>query len=146
MSNHDINDVYQKAHKLAVHMHTGQMYGDVEYIVHLEEVVASVKRKWGEHNRDLLAVAILHDIIEDTNMTEQKLSNHVGKDIAKYVQALSKIEGEPYDAYIARCREHHYTKEVKIHDTLCNLTRSIMADSRKRVQKYSKQLALLVAD
>lgn len=146
MNNHDSQDVYQIAHRLASHMHMGQLYGPHPYIYHLEAVVASVKLKWGEHNRALLAVAILHDIIEDTSMTEQRLAEHVGKDVAKYVAALSKIEGEAYEDYIARVRKHHYSKEVKIHDTLCNLTESIIADSTHRVKKYSKQLALLVAD
>lgn len=40
--------------------------------------------------------------------------------------------------------EFHYSKEVKIHDTLCNLTEAIMADYAYRVKKYSNQLQLLV--
>ena len=62
----------------------------------------------------------------------------------KCVVALTKIEGEQYDAYIHRVKEFHYSKEVKIHDTLYNLTESIMSDSAYRVKKYSNQLQLLV--
>lgn len=129
---------------LAQHHHRDQKYGDKPYIYHLNAVVDSIKRKWGEGNTDLLAVAILHDILEDTDCTEQDLITVVGKDVTKCVVALTKVDGEAYDAYIYRVKEYHYSKEVKIHDTLCNLTESIMADSAYRVKKYSNQLQLLV--
>ncbi len=137
-------DVFDIAHGLACEYHAGQKYGDDPYIVHIDEVVESIIKKWGIGNRSLMAVAALHDILEDTHLTEAELRKAVGKDITKYVVALSKVDGESYDDYIVRVKEFHYSKEVKIHDTLCNLTRSIMADSAYRVKKYSKQLDLLV--
>jgi len=137
-------DVFDIAYALAEKWHAGQMYGDHPYMYHLNAVVDSIKRKWGDGNRALLAVAVLHDILEDTDLTEEELISAVGKDITKCVVALTKKEGEAYDAYIYRVKEYHYSKEVKIHDTLCNLTESIMADSAYRVKKYSNQLQLLV--
>lgn len=139
-----MKDVFERAKELAYKMHEGQKYGDYPYSYHLNSVVSSLQKKWGEHNKDILSVGILHDILEDTELTEQELINVVGKDIAKCVVALTKVDGEPYDAYIHRVKEFHYSKEVKIHDTLCNLTESIMADSAYRVKKYSNQLQLLV--
>lgn len=135
--------LYERAHELAAHHHKDQMYGDWPYIYHLESVVESIKRKWGSGNEALLAVAILHDILEDTKCTKEELIKAVGKDVTKYVEAVNKRPDEDYMAYIHRVCEFHYSKEVKIHDTLCNLTESIMADSAYRVQKYSKQLVLL---
>lgn len=140
-----IKNVFEIAKELAALKHAGQMYGAMPYMYHLNAVVTSVANKWGWENRSILAVAILHDILEDTDLTYEELVSAVGKDIAVYVKGLTKIEGEEYHAYIERCREHHYTKEVKIHDTLCNLTESIKADSRSRVKKYANQLQLLVA-
>lgn len=138
------HDVYDVAYNLAYRYHDGQQYGDHPYTYHLLAVVESVRRKWGDGNRALLAVAILHDILEDTKLTEAELIEAVGKDITKCVVALSKVDGEKYDDYIYRVKEYHYSKEVKIHDTLCNLTESIIADSAYRVKKYSNQLQLLV--
>lgn len=137
-------DVFEVAYALAEKYHAGQMYGDHPYMYHLNAVVDSIKKKWGDGNRALLAVAVLHDILEDTELTEEELKKAVGKDVTKFVVALSKVEGEAYEAYIYRVKEFHYSKEVKIHDTLCNLTESIMADSAYRVKKYSNQLQLLV--
>lgn len=139
-----VRDVYEVAYALADKYHAGQMYGDFPYIYHLTAVVDSIKRKWGDGNRDLLAIAILHDILEDTSLSEEELKKAVGKDICKCVVALTKVDGEKYEEYIYRVKEFHYSKEVKIHDTLCNLTESIMADSAYRVKKYSNQLQLLV--
>lgn len=140
-----MTDVFEVARVLAYRKHQGQMYGDKPYYYHLMGVVESVARKWGWDNKNILAVAILHDILEDTDVTFEDLVSLVGKDIATYVKGLTKVDGEDYHAYIERCKEHHYTKEVKIHDTLFNLTESIMADNKKRVKKYANQLQLLVA-
>jgi (p)ppGpp synthase/HD superfamily hydrolase len=87
---------------------------------------------------------MLHDILEDTDCTEDILIQEVGKDVTKFVVALTKREGEAYEDYIHRVREFHYSKEVKIHDTLCNLTESIKSDSAYRVKKYANQLKVLV--
>lgn len=138
-------NAFEVARMLAYRKHSGQKYGNQPYFYHLMSVVESVAKKWGWENKDILSVAVLHDILEDTDLTFEELVEEVGKDIATYVKALSKVEGEEYMDYIERCREHHYTKEVKIHDTLCNLTESIMADNKKRVKKYANQLQLLVA-
>lgn len=139
-----IPDVVDIAWELVDEFHAGQMYGDKPYRYHLEAVLNSITKKWGTGNRALMAIAILHDILEDTSISERTLINKVGKDITKCIVALSKVEGEPYEEYIYRVREYHYSKEVKIHDTLCNLTESIMSDSAHRVRKYSNQLQLLV--
>lgn len=137
--------VFEKACQLAKKYHKDQKYGEQDYYdYHLMNVTRSIVHKWGEGNQDLLAIAILHDILEDTDLTEQELRKVVGKDVTKCVVALTKMEGEQYDAYIHRVKEFHYSKEVKIHDTLCNLTESIMSDSAYRVKKYSNQLQLLV--
>jgi (p)ppGpp synthase/HD superfamily hydrolase len=138
-------DVFNIAYNLAYERHIGQMYGDKPYMYHIDSVIASVIRKWGSGNRAILAIAALHDVLEDTDLTEAQLVKRLGKDITKCVVALSKIvPDETYEQYIYRVREFHYSKEVKIHDTLCNLIESIMADSAYRVKKYTKQLQLLV--
>lgn len=139
-----MKDVFEKAYELALKYHEKQLYGDKPYIYHIDSVVDSIVRKWGNGNKDLLAIAALHDIIEDTEVTESDLIAFVGKDVTKCVVALTKLPNEAYDTYIHRVKEFHYSKEVKIHDTLCNLTESIMSDSAYRVKKYSNQLQLLV--
>ena len=140
----EVRDVYAVASELAIKYHAGQRYGDKPYTYHLNAVVESIVDKWGSGNRDLMAVAVLHDILEDTECDEVTLKKAVGKDITKYVIALSKVDGEPYADYIHRVREFHYSKEVKIHDTLVNLAESIKSDSAYRVKKYANQLMLLV--
>lgn len=138
-------NVFEVARVLAYRKHAGQMYGDKPYSYHLSAVVESVARKWGWHNKDILAIAVLHDVREDTNLTYDELVAAVGKDIARCVENVTKREDEDYHAYIERVKSDHYSKEVKIHDTLCNLTESIMADSKNRVKKYANQLQLLVS-
>ncbi len=140
-----MKNVFDVAYELAQKYHKHQKYGDMPYITHIDEVIASLSQKWGTGNKDLLAIAALHDIIEDTELSSEDLQELVGKDVTKCVVALSKVEGEKYEDYIHRVKEYHYSKEVKVHDTLCNLIHSIRADSAYRVKKYSNQLQLLVS-
>lgn len=136
---------FTRARALAEHHHYGQMYGEKPYMYHIDSVIASVKAKWGVYNTTILAVAALHDIIEDTDVTEGYLLQHFSKDIVRPVVALTKLDGEDYAMYIERVKGSHYSKEVKVHDTLCNLTESVMADSKSRVRKYTTQLQMLVS-
>lgn len=128
------------ARALAQKFHAGQMYGREPYMYHLEMVTASCGR---ENDDRLQVIAMLHDIIEDTDVTYDMLLMMFGKDIANAVKALTKDSGDPYAMYIDRVKENELARIVKMHDTLCNLEESMVRRDTKRIMKYSKQLQLL---
>lgn len=129
------------ARALAQKFHAGQMYGKHPYQYHLEMVTASVSR---ENDDRLEVIAMLHDIIEDTIVTQDMILMMFGKDISTSVYALTKMNGEPYEHYIERVKKNELARVVKMHDTLCNLEESMVRRDTKRVLKYSKQIQLLV--
>ncbi|WYV99491.1 metal-dependent phosphohydrolase [Pseudomonas phage vB_PpuM-NoPa] len=141
---------YALAIELATKWHAGQEYGDSgkEYMYHLLNVARIVKeRNWMISDSaldDLLAVAILHDTLEDTKCTDVDLLNagiyvhNVGS-----VQALTKHDGEKKRKYLRRVSEDVVALEVKICDTLTNLEHSVKGIAFKRIDKYAKQLQYL---
>ena len=102
--------------KFANERHGGQPYGGAPYIVHL----MLVARHFTDPHRQ--TIAILHDIVEDTETTLDEIEEHFGREVAQTVDALTRRSGEFYlSDYIERVKENPTAKEVKIADLKENL-------------------------
>lgn len=126
----------------AAFWHKGQKYGEHDYFSsHLVAVAAMVERMGGDDRA--IAVAYLHDILEDTDCPEKEIFDAFGPTVLMAVQYLTKEEGFDYEEYIQEIREIPLARIVKIADTLCNLTQSTIEGNKKRIKKYTRQLQLL---
>lgn len=135
----------RKAERFALLAHAGQMYGNHQYGYHLGQVVENVKRRISFDNplySTYIAVAWLHDTIEDTAVTFEDLNKEFGMAIAYSVQQLTK-SGD-YHEYLQRCIDCAIAREVKIADTMANLTESFNTGNAKGLAKYPKQLHMLI--
>jgi (p)ppGpp synthase/HD superfamily hydrolase len=92
--------------------HGKQKYGDMPYIVHL----LLVERHFKDEKRK--TVALLHDIVEDTDITIGQIRREFGEIIADAVWAISHIdEKEDYlNEYIPRCAKNYIALCVKLAD------------------------------
>jgi len=142
--------LYETACRMAVKWHSEQTYGDSgkPYIYHLV-CVARIVMARNSHLPDeqldkLMTLAMLHDILEDTecdlfHFQESGIPIEIG--IAAV--AITKQEGEKKRTYLKRCANDSLALEVKICDTLTNLEHSVKARSFKRIDKYADQLRYL---
>jgi (p)ppGpp synthase/HD superfamily hydrolase len=132
---------YELALTIATKFHSGQKYGNEPYTVHLLAVTDSVSC----HVDDRLPIiAILHDIIEDTNCSLDVLYGLFEDNVVNAVRAITKVSGGgSYEDYISKVKGNALAKIVKMHDTQCNLNESLKRLDMKRVLKYSKQMNLL---
>jgi len=130
-----------EASQTAYFWHKNQRYGDHPYLTHLAEVAAMVDRM----NAGVVAinVAYLHDILEDTAIPLSELQDKFSDEVVKAVQALTKVDGELYSDYIKKVRRNPIARRVKIADTLCNLTHSVVESNKRRIHRYTTQLQLL---
>jgi len=64
-------------------------YDQLPYINHLLKVTEALIRIGGERDRDLLVAALLHDVIEDTELDEAALAERYGAAVARTVNELS---------------------------------------------------------
>ena len=136
-----------KAWEFAIKTHGDQKYGDKPYSYHLEQVVENIMiRKFGDPMLSTcVAVAWLHDVMEDCGVTYKELVDNFGVCIADAVLRLTKHKGVAYNDYMIACCESALAREVKICDTLANLNESFNTFNEKGMKKYPTQLAILVA-
>jgi len=86
----------QRAFSLAAEQHKGGVRkgGAIPYLSHLLAVSALVIEHGGDEVQ--AAAALLHDVLEDTDITELKLEESMGKEVTAIVNACSsKKFGEP---------------------------------------------------
>lgn len=135
-----------RAWQFAVHKHEGQMYGQHEYMYHLNQVADAVMdRTVGMENQaTYIAVAWLHDVIEDTDGTYDEIEHLFGTEIAEAVWVLTKLKGISYETYLYFIMKNEIAREVKICDTWCNLSESFKTGNAKGLAKYPRQLDILL--
>lgn len=126
----------QDAWHLAAILHNGQSYGGhregerIEYINHIGSVVFEIMNAI-KHENDLeeelgVLCAILHDTLEDTEVTSETLENLFGKRVVDGVLALTKNTRLDKTLQMSDSLERikQQPKEVwavKMADRICNL-------------------------
>ncbi len=87
---------YIRAYHFAAKAHRGQLYpgSGLPYLTHLSfvsmEIIAALAVKDVEHPNLAVQCALLHDVIEDTKISYQKIRDVFGKEVADGVKALTK--------------------------------------------------------
>ncbi|MDE6775829.1 MAG: HD domain-containing protein [Ruminococcus sp.] len=71
-----------------------------------------------------VCVALLHDVVEDTDITIHELENKFPPEITEAVKLLTYNGKEDYFDYIRRLKTNPYAKLVKIADLTHNLDQS----------------------
>lgn len=92
-------------------------------------------------------IAMLHDVMEDTFLTEEDLRPVFGDEIVDILKLLTREKDEDYFAYIARVNTSERAKRVKLADLKHNsdMTR-IPNPTQKdydRLEKYKKAARIL---
>ena len=134
--------ILEKAILIATNAHAGQFdKGGMPYILHPLAVMEMMRKDgYGEH---ALAVAILHDVLEDTKVTEQDLYDaDIPYSVIKAVVALTKVKGQDYENYLYQIKENNMAVQVKMYDLRHNsdLTRlkGVTQKDLDRLVKYAK--------
>ena len=135
-----------KAKRFALVKHAGQMYGDEPYSYHLTAVAANVASVTSDDplQHIYIAVAWLHDVMEDCGVTYKELVDEFGVCVAECVQRLTKTDDKTYEEYLMGCIGSAFARQVKIADTMANLTESFQRGNKKGMQKYPRQLDILI--
>ena len=113
-------DNYTQAYRFAAQAHLGQKVPgtDLPYIMHLSfvsmEVIAALGVELGRDGNLAVQCALLHDVIEDTDVTFDQVEAAFGQAVAHGVLALSK------DATIEKSRQ--------------------MQDSLRRIQQQPREV------
>ena len=112
-----LNEQLEIAIELAIKHHRGQIdKGGNPYILHSLEVMNNVDRMESK------IVAVLHDIIEDTECTVDILREWgINEDAIESINALTHKEGMSYIEYITEISYDFIATEVKLAHLKCNM-------------------------
>jgi len=144
-------DLVLRARQLAAAAHTGQYDKAGEpYIAHPARVAADVELTAPAPMRDnAVAVAWLHDVVEDTDITLAEIRTRFGSIVADAVGAITHRRHEPRAVYYRRVAANPLALLVKVADIVDNADPDRLAaldePTRQRLQvKYETALGALL--
>lgn len=125
-----------KAIAIAAKAHDGQVdKGGNPYILHPFRVMMNCESEAAK------ICAVLHDVIEDTNITLEDLkSRGFDDEIIAALDSLTKRKGESYDDFISRVLPNELACRVKLADLTDNMDLTRIQnpgqEDEARIQKY----------
>lgn len=132
------NELLERAIAIAVEAHRGQKdrYG-APYILHPLRVMARVERPAEK------IVAILHDVVEDTDWTFEDLRKEgFPEEILGALDCLTKREGEDYQKLVGRAAGNPLARRVKVSDLEDNMDlRRLPEITEKDLERLRKYVA-----
>ena len=138
-----MRDLLTKALEIAIEAHEGQFRkdGKTPYIEHPMAVAAAFEKD-REHADVLQAIAVLHDVIEDSDFTSQDLLDRgIPTEVVDNVVVLTHKPEDSYLNYIIKFQGHPLAAVVKIEDIKHNM-KSLGPDSKTKKDKY--ELAIYI--
>ncbi len=140
---------FEHAVALAAQYHAGQLYGKGEgaepYVLHCVRVAQRCSDLSVYTRYELMTVAVLHDSLEDTSLSEELLRKWFSKSVVDAIVVLTRNRDELYSTYLERVKHNATARQVKIADLMENLSKTT-GDShtmRVRREKYSRALEFL---
>lgn len=141
----------EKALALAVAKHAGTRdKGGVPYIMHPLHVMMEMKK--AGCTEDELAAGVMHDIVEDTDVTLDDLRTMgFSEAVVLAVDSVTKREGEAIDEYRRRVATNQTGRKIKLQDLRHNMditrlkNRGRMTDKDlQRLREYAEHYDMLV--
>ena len=137
----------ERAIEIAVQAHKGASdKGGTPYILHSLAVMHNLD------TNDERIVGVLHDVVEDTEWTFEKLLDEgFSVTVVNALRSVTKqVGGEDYFDFVQRAKQNPLGRKVKIADIRHNMdvTRiKIISDKdMARLNKYKKALEILIND
>lgn len=133
-----------KAIKLIYKAHEGQTdKAGLPYVLHPIHLAEQMKDEYSA------LVALLHDILEDTNISPDYLRAEFPAEVCDAVELLTKPEGMDYFDYIERVKVNDLARRVKLCDLEHNSTLSRFDQvpddvAKARQEKYLKARKILL--
>lgn len=136
--------LYDRALELAEKKHAGQTRtGGDPYVTH-PVAVAQKLRECG-YGAEYTVTGLFHDLLEDTDATEQEILEIGGERVLKAVKLLTKTRGYDMNAYIAEIKKDPVARAVKAADRLHNLECATVCDKDFK-KKYIDETAEYFTD
>ena len=129
-----MDDSLRLALEFAKAKHKGQKrIGGDDYITHPIAVCEIVKNQGFDENHQI--AALFHDLLEDTDATQEEILKFGSPEILEAVNLLTKKKGYDMSEYISEIKRNQIAFAVKAADRLHNLQCAIVTDEEFK-RKY----------
>lgn len=114
----------------------------IPYISHPLEVYKLLVIN-GVTNEIVLAAALLHDVLEDTEIDESQILNETNNNVLVIVKKLTKPDGLAKEDYLKNLISDNTewaieTREIKVCDRICNVKDYLNSNSEWAVKYFDK--------
>ncbi len=131
---------------MATTAHDGQFRrrSNLPYIVHPLEVMTVLKVA-GIQNRDVLAAAVLHDVVEDTSVSAADILEQFNDSIANWVDELTMKADQMSADYIATFETaSNEALLIKLADRFCVVRELVNEGRREQAFGYAEKGSTLI--
>ena len=139
-------ELTKKAMKIAYDAHHGQTdQSGMPYIFHPYHLAEQME------DEITICAALLHDVVEDTEVTFEELEKDFPKEVIDILKLLTHEDDEDYFEYVRRIKDHPGAKAVKMADLAHNSDQGRLegsagvSEEKKKwwEYKYTKAKAIL---
>lgn len=139
-------ELTNKAMTIAYNAHHGQIdKGGMPYIFHPYHLAEQMDDEIST------CAALLHDVVEDTDVTFEDLEKEFPTEVIKVLKLLTHAEDEDYYVYVRRLKNNPIAKKIKLADIAHNSDQSRLIGTDKDTpeikeyfrKKYAKAIEIL---
>lgn len=140
-----MSQIVLKARAFATAAHTGQVrkYTKEPYIVHPIEVMQIVMTV--KHDEAMLAAALLHDVVEDTDFTIEDILREFGPDVASLVDDLTDVS-RPEDGNRAHRKSLDRAHSAKASPRAQTVKLADLISNARDIVKHDQKFAKVFLD
>ena len=141
----NLNGLEKEAYIFAEEAHKGQYRKSGElYFTHCEAVYKILKDEWGLKNEDCLVAALLHDTVEDTDVTLDQIKSKFGKKVKNLVSGVTKLKSSTDRETLKKFLNESYINPrvaiIKLADRLHNMRTLEFVEPEKQIEKSRETL------
>ena len=138
--------IIQKAYNYALEKHGTQLRKSGEpYIIHPTNVAYTIA-ELGLDEQTICA-ALLHDVVEDTNVTFDELEKNFSPEVIEALKLLTHDKNVDYLEYVRKIKNNPIARKVKLADLYHNSDPTRMENPTpkdlERKEKYRKAIEIL---
>jgi|GEM_PF-948501 len=146
---YELQDFYNHALFFAAEAHGNQLYGGSPYILHVcmvaDEIFAAHQKEPFSNIENAVQIALLHDVLEDTHITENEMLQHFSSDVVSGVKLLTKHKGQPLRDYLSGIKKGDAdVSKIKMCDRIINLQRVPSHWNADKILEYDEESLLIL--
>ncbi len=139
------SDKLLQAYSLAYKSHEGQKRKSGEpYFDHCVEVAKILHNEWGIKKENYLIAALLHDTVEDSGVTLDRINNKFGNEVSDLVEGVTKLNYGTDKETLSKVLDKSYINPgvavIKLADRLHNMRTLGFMKPFKQIEKSTETL------